>query len=256
MIKDRTENEKRRQEEVKDRQEQQRRQDETRAMYEQAGQAGVEQFVFLSSIGALTSSSENVVTESTSPNPTDDYGRSKRRAETELARLRSEYSTKLTVARPTLVYGVNNPGNMARLSRLIDSGLPVPLGRIRSHRTFTYLENACDAIVHMLGNDRAYDQDFIVCDNETVTLDELLRLIAEAKGATLRMFPVPDAMLALLGRVGDVLGSVTGKSVGFDSYSVSRLTNSLPCSNQKIRTLLEWEPPYSLAQGIANTFND
>jgi nucleoside-diphosphate-sugar epimerase len=54
-------------------------------------------------------------------------------------------------------------------------------------------------------------------------------------------FTIPPALLQLLGKL-------TGKS-----SAVERLLDSLTVSNNKIVTTLNWQPPYTVEQGLAAT---
>lgn len=226
----------------------------SRRLYDAAAAAGVGQFVFISSIGALRGASDEPVTEQTPPAPTSDYGRSKLRAEQQLRSMAAAGTTKLTILRPCLVYGPQNPGNMARLSRLVDTGLPLPFGAIDGTRSLVYIGNLCSAIIACLGNEKAFANDFIVCDDDALSLPDLVSSIAAAKGRKVRLVPVPLHVLHLLGRIGDLVARLPGGGVGIDSYSVAQLTASLPCSNRKAREVLGWRPPCSVAEGLRRTF--
>ena len=226
----------------------------SRRLYDAAVTAGVGQFVFISSIGALRAASDEPVTEQTPPAPTSDYGKSKLRAEQQLRSMARSSATELTILRPSLVYGPGNPGNMARLSRLVDTGLPLPFGRIDGTRSLIYIGNLCSAIIACLGNDQAYANDFNICDDEALRLPDLVSAIATAKGRKARLVPVPLFALNLLGRIGDAFAQLPGGGIGIDSYSVAQLTSSLPCSNRKARDVLGWRPPCSVADGLRRTF--
>ena len=230
--------------------------DLTASLYALANECQVPHFVFISSIGAITGMSDEVVSESTEPSPIDDYGRSKRNAELKLLELRQSSDTSVTILRPTLIYGPGNPGNMQRLARLVDSGLPLPFASVRATRSLSFVQNVCSAIAACLASSRAADRDYIVCDSESVVLGDLIRLIAAAKGKRVRLLRVHRALLAMLGKIGDLGSAILGRSLGIDSYSVERLTGSLECDNSRIREELDWVPPATLQSGIEASFGD
>src|SRR3954453_1064652 len=102
-----------------------------------AQRAGVKRFVFLSSIRAQSGpSSEQVLTETLAPQPTDAYGRSKLAAEQGLAELDLDWAA----LRLTLVYGPGVKGNMAELLRLARSPYPLPFASLRAKRSLLALE--------------------------------------------------------------------------------------------------------------------
>jgi nucleoside-diphosphate-sugar epimerase len=221
-------------------------------LFRAAVAAEAEQFVFISSIGAVCSFSEALVNESTTPRPADAYGRSKLAAERELQALADGTGTALTIIRPCLIYGPGNPGNMARLVALIDRGLPLPFGGLQNRRSLAYLGNVTSLIGAVLGDSRAYGEIFTAADDEIVSTPMLCREIGRARGRPVRLLPVPVVFLKLAGRVGD-LAARCGVSPGLDSYSVARLAGSLPCSNQKAKNVLGWKPvlPFDQAMNAA-----
>ena len=226
----------------------------TKRLFEQASEHKIEQFVFISSIGAIRSASDEVVSEGMEANPTNDYARSKYDAEQALQTLAGRSTTKLTILRPCLVYGPGNPGNLARLSRLIDKGLPLPFSSIQARRSYLYVSNLVTAIEACLLNERAFGEDFIVCDDTAVSLPELVREIARAKGRSVRLVPCHQSLLAAAGVVGDWILRTTGKSVGIDSYSVKRLVSPLVCDNQKIKRIVGWSPAIAFGEALSSTF--
>lgn len=229
--------------------------DLTRDVFLACGDASVKHFIFVSSIGAQRTFSEEVVDELIPMQPSNDYGLSKCLAEKAIKELSSSVSTKWTILRPCLVYGRGNPGNMERLAKLIDTGLPLPFGAVKNMRSFLYVGNLVSVICTAMHNESAYSQEFIVADDEIVTLPALIGLIAEAKAKKIKLFSVPIYFLKALGRVGDISSFVIRKQLPIDSYSVSRLVGSLSCSNRKLRKLLGWSPPFSMRDGLSLTFD-
>ena len=93
----------------------------------QAAQAGVSNFVFLSSVKAMgTAASDVPRSELDCCPPTDPYGRSKRDAELALANEFADAAMSVAILRPALVYGRGARGNLALLERAVGKGLPRP----------------------------------------------------------------------------------------------------------------------------------
>jgi nucleoside-diphosphate-sugar epimerase len=85
------------------------------------------------------------------------------------------------------------------------------------------------------------DQTYFVSDGEDVSTPELIRQIAEALGKPARLFHLPLFILRLT-------GVITGKS-----QEIERLTGSLAVDSSRIREELNWNPPFTLAQGLKQT---
>jgi len=86
---------------------------------------GVTHFLFMSTIKVYGEKKENeVLTEYSTCNPEDAYGKSKLQAEQALQQLESD-TFKVSIVRPPLVYGPRVKGNMIRLIQLADWSIPL-----------------------------------------------------------------------------------------------------------------------------------
>jgi nucleoside-diphosphate-sugar epimerase len=214
---------------------------------------GVKRVVFMSSIAAMCSRSEEPVDEARPCDPQDDYGRSKLEGERVLESELSAAAVDWCILRPPLIYGPGNPGNMARLLRLARSGLPLPLGAIRNRRSFMFIDNLVDAIATVVTYAGDIRATYVLGDDSHFSTAQLVGAMAAASGRPVRMIAVPVAVLKLAGRVGDLAARISGLSTGIDSYSVERLTGSLPVSSARFRRAFSWKPPVDVSSAIALT---
>ncbi len=210
-------------------------------LVKQCIEAEVKHFIFLSSIGAVTTLSDTIINESSPCNPDTPYGKSKLKAEKALEELCQNSSMNYTILRPTLVYGANNPGNMERLLKLVAKGLPLPLGGVNNSRSLVYVGNLVDAIIPCINHPNAKNQTFIVSDGEDLSTPELIRRIGKAMNKTPLLLPIPSSVI----RIGTKL---LGKGEVGD-----RLLGSLQVDSSKIRETLNWQPPYTVDEGLKIT---
>ncbi|MDB9312972.1 NAD-dependent epimerase/dehydratase family protein [Spirulina sp. CS-785/01] len=215
----------------------------TANLVQQSIAAGVKHFIFISSIGAMATLSPYPLTESSPCTPDTPYGRSKLQAEQALKELCANSSMTWTILRPPLIYGPRNPGNMARLLKLVNTGLPLPLGAINNRRSLLYVGNLVDAIITCLSHPNAKNQTFLISDGEDLSTPDLIRQIGQAMGKTPLLLPIPPTLLTSL-----------AKPLG-KQETVNRLIGSLPINSQKIRTTLNWTPPVTVSQGLQDTVN-
>ncbi len=223
----------------------------TANLVKQAITAGVKHFIFISSIGAIASQSQQPLTETTPCQPDTPYGRSKLQAEKAVIERCSSSSMDWTIFRPTLVYGRGNPGNMERLIRLVNLGLPLPLGLANNRRSFVYVGNLVDAVALSLVRPQARNQIFNISDGEDISTPELITKIAQNLGKSCKLIPVPPSFLKIAGRIGDLGQNVTNKSLPLNTAIIERLLGSLVVDSSKIRNTLNWQSPYTLDQGLA-----
>ena len=178
--------------------------------------AGVKHFILISSIGAMGTFRQQILTENSLCQPDTPYGNSKLQAEQALINLAKDSNMTWTILRPTLVYGAGNPGNMERLMKLIKLGLPLPFGSIKNRRSFLYVDNLVDAIVTCINHPNAANQIFLVSDNQDVSTPQLIRLIAQQMELSCKLVPVSPSLLKLLGYAGDVAQLISKKSLPFN----------------------------------------
>jgi nucleoside-diphosphate-sugar epimerase len=214
----------------------------------------VRRVIFVSSVGACRTAHDQPVTAMTEPAPSDDYGRSKLAGEDALRTALEGSSTDWCVLRPPLVYGPGARGNMERLIRIIDSGLPLPLGGIDNRRSLIFVGNLASAVLALLLEPAASRRTFVICDREVISTPQLLRLLSQFASRPLRLWTIPDAGLDALARAGDVLSRIARRPIAFDSYSLTRLRASLPIDDSTFQTTMNWQPPFTMKEGMDITF--
>ena len=207
-----------------------------------AAQAGVRLFVFLSSVKVLGEASPHgPLTDASPPNPQDPYAVSKWEAETGLSDLAREFGMGVVVLRPPLVYGPGVGGNFLSLLKLVDRGLPLPLGAVRNKRSLLGLGNLADAIGLCLTHPASPNKTLLLRDGEDLSSPELVRRLARALERRPRLWPLPEPVLSLA-------AGALGKSA-----EARRLLGSLTVDDRPIRQELEWNPPFTLDEGLAET---
>ena len=212
----------------------------TRRLAEQAAVAGVKRLIFVSSIGVLGihTNSRGPFSLSDIPSPVEHYAISKWEAEQALWNISVKTGLEVVVVRPPLVYGPGVKGNLARLLKLVRSGLPLPLGAVQNKRSLVGLDNLVDLLIRCVDHPAAAGQTFLVSDGEDLSTPALLRHMAAAMGRSARLVPVPVPLLRLA-------GSALGKRAEID-----RLVGSLQIDSSHTRQVLGWTPPVSVEEGI------
>lgn len=225
----------------------------TANLVKQAILAGVKHFVFISSIGAVTTLSDQPITENSLCQPDTPYGRSKLQAEQALISLASQSSMSWTILRPTLVYGAGNPGNMERLIKLVHRGLPLPLGLVRNRRSLIFVGNLVDAIATTLTHPKATNQIFLVSDGQDLSTPQLIQKLAYNLGQPYKVLPVPPSLLKLVGYLGDTVQKLSKRPIPLNTSTIDRLLGSLFVDISHIQTTLNWQPPFTSDQGLEQT---
>ncbi len=169
-----------------------------------AAEAGIGNFIFVSSLRAQTGpSADHVVIEQDPPAPTDAYGRSKLAAE---AALRAS-GVPFTILRPAVLYGPGAKGNVALLARVAALPGPLPLKSFANRRSMLGIDNFISAVKFVLSSPGAIGETYIVADPPpALKLSEVIAALRAARGRRALLVPLPPALLerALrsLGRAG------------------------------------------------------
>ncbi|GGK73271.1 UDP-glucose 4-epimerase family protein [Amphritea balenae] len=211
---------------------------------QQAAIAGVQRFIFISSIkvnGEQTPLDQPFMADD-APAPHGAYGISKWEAEEGLKQLATETGMEVVIIRPPLVYGAGVKGNLASMIKLVTKGVPLPLGAVHNQRSLVAVDNLVDLIITCIDHPAAANQVFLVSDGHDLSTTNLLRGVASAMGKSSRLLPVPSFILML---AGTLLGK---KEV------TQRLLGSLQVDITKTRNLLDWEPPISVSEGLKRCF--
>lgn len=212
----------------------------TLRLAEQAVQAGVRRFVYISSIKAMgeTTSAGQPFTEESPTVPLDAYGFSKLEAEMSLHKLAADTGLEVVIVRPPLVYGPGVKANFAALMRAVEYGVPLPLGAVHNARSLVSLSNLVDFIATCMAHAQAANQTFLVSDGQDLSTTGLVRAMAQVAGVKARLLSVPIWIL-------EVVASLLGKR-----DVVQRLCGTLQVDITKARTLLHWKPPVQVYDGL------
>jgi len=216
--------------------------DGTKRLGEQAAEAGIKRLVFLSSVKVNGESTDQITKHEFShkdkSNPKDSYAISKLEAEKALWEISSRTGLEVVVVRLPLVYGFGSKGNLARLIKLVRSGIPLPLSLVKNQRSMIGIDNLVDLLIHCIDHPEASGKTFLASDGQDLSTPELIKLIASSMGRRANLFPLPIFMLKFL-------GSVFGRS-----EEINRLVGSLRIENNYTKEILNWTPPESVEEGI------
>lgn len=218
----------------------------TLRLAQQAADAGVRRFVFISSVkvngeGTLAGcpyTAEDI------PAPVDAYGISKLEAEQGLLALAASTGLEVVIIRPVLVYGPGVRANFLRMMQWLDRGLPLPLGAIDNKRSLMSVDNLVSLIVTCLDHPDAASQVFLASDGEDLSTTALMRRTALALGKSARLVPIPKAALTI------IAGLLGKRDVA------QRLCGSLQVDITRTRRVLGWTPPLSVDAGLALAAQD
>lgn len=145
-----------------------------------AKDAGVKQFVFMSSMIVFHESQSlkaEVLTKDTKPNPNGFYGDSKLQAENGLKELECD-TFKVCILRPPMIYGPNSKGNFPRLAKLATKTPIFP--EWHNKRSMLFIENLGEFVKQAVL--RQLSGTFYPQNRELADTVEIIRFFAKKAG--------------------------------------------------------------------------
>lgn len=181
-----------------------------------AAELAIKQIVFTSSV-AVYGAVGQVTGEEGSIAPAGHFGKSKRQAEAVYEAWRqSSAGNKLTIVRPTTVFGEGDRGHFYHLCRRIASGRYVMIGDGKNRQSMAYVENVAAHLEYAL--DRQADfQIGNYADQPDLTMNQLIAGVASALGREDKFIHIPY----WLGICGVTLLDFAGK-VSRHKFAISR----------------------------------
>lgn len=207
-----------------------------------AAQCKVKHFIFISSIGVNGNATNGTpFTEQSEPNPVSEYAISKYEAEKKLVADFSQSEMAITIVRPALICGVNAPGNIQRLLKLVSKNLPLPFKNIKNKRAMVSLDNVVSFIVQCINNVEAKGQLYLLADKEKPSTEEIVSSFSAGMGKPPKLIAFPPSVLKLL------LSALGKRSI------YEQLFGDLEVDASKSRHQLGWTPTVTLYETMQET---
>jgi len=222
--------------------------DLTKTLFDEFTKSNGTKFIFISSVKACAESSDEIITEETTPNPETYYGISKLKAEDYLMSNNYIKGKRVYILRPPLIYGPGNLGNLSLLYKFIKLGIPWPFGKFNNKRSFCSIDNLNFVINEFINRNDIESGIYNVADDDAISTTELVSLIYSKKSGKPRVLNIPPKMVALFATIGDIL------RLPLNSNFLSKMTESLIVSNKKIKNNLGIELPTKIQFGLNNFF--
>lgn len=200
--------------------------------------AGVERFVFLSSVKAVGDPGPRCANEDWDAPPETPYGRAKRAAEERVSAVGRERGLHTVNLRPALVYGPGTKANLARLIEAARRGWLPPLPETGNRRSLVHADDVAQAALLAAAHPAAAGKTYFVTDGLSYSGRELSVILRETLGRPVPRWAVPvgvlrgaaelvDWLLWLSGRRDRKARTALGKLLGWACYDSARIRAEL-----------------------------
>lgn len=207
-------------------------------------------FIFFSSVKAVTDKAVTIVTEKTKTNPISVYGQSKLQAEQYILSQKLPQGKRIFIIRPAMIYGPGNKGNLNLLYHIVKKGIPWPLGTFNNQRSFCSIENICFVVQQILERKDIPSGIYNIADDEALSTNELIEIIAAASKKKIRILSIPKKLVIAIASLGDVI------HLPLNSQRLDKLTENFVVDNTKIKEALQIDKmPITIKEGLTKTIH-
>lgn len=216
----------------------------TMKIAENAKTAGVKNFIFLSSIGVLGSSTnESKFDKFSKYSPHSEYTNSKMLAEIQLREMDKIDNMNIIILRAPLIYGKDAKGNFGTLLFLMKLNLPLPFGLLNNNkRSYISINNLISCIFYIINSQKNLSGIYNISDNDDISTYELVKKIKKYSNSKSIIIPVPIYFLKLF-----------YLAIGKYKWIESTIA-SLQIETTNEFSKLEWKPIYSIDEELQKIF--
>jgi len=242
----------------------------TQKIYDWFLTTDAKKFIFFSSVKAAADKVVGeILTEEIVPSPKGPYGESKIAAEEYILSHQSSvishqstegstFSTihltpntnkKTYILRPCMIHGPGNKGNLNLLYQVVRKGIPYPLGAFENRRSFTSVDNL-SFVIEQLIIKNIPTGIYNVGDDETLSTNELIALMAKILGKPNRTWNWNKSLIQICAKIGTTL------HLPLNTERLQKLTENYVVSNAKLKQALGISNmPVRAEDGLKKTVN-
>jgi nucleoside-diphosphate-sugar epimerase len=242
----------------------------TRALIEDGRAAGVEDWVFYSTVSVHGPSYEPIGEEAAF-NPINPYGSSKAKAEELFRKLGEQNSgSRILILRPSVVYGPGNPAstNIYRLVDAIYNHRFAMVGPGEAIKSTSYIENLVQATLFLMDQMNKGVQTYTYVDEPALTTGTLVERIYRLLGKKPPSWHIPLSVASPIATLADWAADLTGidfpitaariekfnRSTNFDASKIREEEFEQPVSNEEaLRKTVEWHLHHEYGESLPAT---
>jgi nucleoside-diphosphate-sugar epimerase len=202
--------------------------DGTRRLVAAAEVAGVQRFLYVSSVKAMgeggAADESQPIDETMSPEPKTPYGRCKLEAE---GIVLESSIPHVVVLRPVMVYGFGHKGNLVRMAEAISKGRFPPISENNNRRSMVHVNDLVEACVQaIISRVNSNRKTYIIANGKALSTRELYDELRNEMGMRPINWSVPRWVLFFGAKIGDLIGKISGRRMPLDSDIIDKLLGS------------------------------
>jgi UDP-glucose 4-epimerase len=179
----------------------------------------VKNFIFISSVKAGDEHSY----EKLQIKNKDFYAYTKRKAEIDLINMLKETDVRLSIIRPSLVYGPSVKGNLNSMMTGIKQGWFPPLPNIQNRKSMIHIDDLVMGIMFVLENSKKTGEVYIITDGQYYSSREVYETMCGIIGKPVPRWSVPFFIFKLIGLIHPKIKQKVNKLFLDTSYSSKKI---------------------------------
>ena len=157
---------------------------------------------------------------------------------------------RVYILRPCMIHGKGVKGNLPLLFKFVKKGRPWPLAAFENKRSYASMGNVVFVVNELLKKD-AESGIYNLCDDESVSTNELIRLISSTIGCDTKMLHIPQLLVQLGAKMGDLL------HLPLNTERLRKLTGDCVVDNSEIkRAIATNQLPVRALDGLELTIRE
>jgi len=211
----------------------------------------IKKIIFTSSV-AIYGLDKGECNETYEPNPFNEYGRSKLKAEEVFIKWQKEDSSHmLFMLRPSAIFGESNRGNIYNLLKQVHSGKFLMVGKGDNKKSIGYVGNIAAFLTYLAEHKTAMEV-YNFSDKPDMTSHEMVDFIQKELGRKNKIPTIPYTLGLLGGYAFDLLSKLTGKKFAVSSIRIKKFTADTAINTDKLQNS-SFKPPFTLQEGLSKT---
>lgn len=207
--------------------------------------AGVERFIFISSVKAVGEPGPRCVDETWDAPAETPYGQAKCAAEHRVLTAGRETGLHVVILRPALVYGPGMKGNLARLINAVQRGRLPPLPETGQRRSLVHVDDVAQAALRAAAQAAAAGQTYCVTDGQPCSSRELYALIRQGLGLPPPRWSAPAGVLYRAATLADGALWLAGQRNRRFRTALDKLLNGACYDSARIGRELGYQPVWT-----------
>jgi len=197
-------------------------------------QSSLKSIVYLSSVSVYGISQGELIDEMCFPLPQTAYGKAKLATEEALEKWVDNRNINLCVLRLPLVFGLNAPGNLAKMKQALERGYFFLVGQKDVHKSIVHVNDVANVIDSLLTVKGVY--------NLTDGLHPSFKAISNFVAPKNRIKNIPNWVAYYLAKCGDLIGP----KLPFNSAMYTNMISTLTFDDKKAKEAFDWQPKSAL----------